>query len=138
MGGWMSGSRNDNGLPTSAVWISLQSGDRVIARDRKIVSSVLILLRCFSDHPITGSPDHPIFLQCYNRPVLKFSLCTTFLLGALVWAQSPQQTPTQPPVRVNILNVCMPSPEEQSVIKSTMDRVPAKPAFITDFEMTRG
>ena len=99
----------------------------------------------WSDDPIDDSllaafrsPDHPVFPQCYNRPVLKFSLCTTFLLIVLVCAQSPQQTPTQPPVRLNILNVCTPSAEEQAVIKSTMDRVPGKPAFITDFEMTRG
>ena len=70
--------------------------------------------------------------------MLKFSLFTTFLLSALVCPQSPQPTPTQPQVRVNILNVCTPSAEEQAVIKSTMDRVPGKPTFITDFEMTRG
>jgi hypothetical protein len=70
--------------------------------------------------------------------VLKFSVFTTFLLGALVCARSSQEPTSQPPVKVNILNVCTPSAEEQAVIKSTMDRVPGKPAFITDFEMTRG
>ena len=70
--------------------------------------------------------------------MLKFSVFTTFLLGALVLAQSPQEPAGHPQVKVNILNVCTPSAEEQVVIKSALDRVPGKPAFISDFEITRG
>ncbi len=58
------------------------------------------------------------------------------LLGAtLVAAQQPNQTP---PVRVNILNVCAPSPEEQKEISAALARIPRQPAFGPDYEITRG
>jgi hypothetical protein len=44
----------------------------------------------------------------------------------------------QPPVKVNVLNVCAPSQEEQKEISSALSRVPKQAAFSQDFEVARG
>ena len=44
----------------------------------------------------------------------------------------------QPPVKVNVLNVCAPSADEQKELSAALAKVPAKPAFATDFEVSRG
>jgi hypothetical protein len=51
-------------------------------------------------------------------------------------AEAPSQQ--QPQVRVNMLNVCTPSAEEQKEIASALARVPREPLFGTDFEVSRG
>ena len=54
-------------------------------------------------------------------------------------ASFAQQTNSaQPQVKVNVLNVCTPSAEEQQEISSALDRVPRRPAFTQDFEVDRG
>lgn len=56
-------------------------------------------------------------------------------------AQQPAEAPAsqqQPQVRVNMLNVCTPSAEEQKEIASALARVPREPLFGTDFEVSRG
>jgi len=44
----------------------------------------------------------------------------------------------QPPVKVNVLNVCAPSADEQKELSSALAKVPGKPAFSKDFEVARG
>jgi hypothetical protein len=44
----------------------------------------------------------------------------------------------QPPVKVNVLNVCAPSAEEQKELSSALAKVPVKPAFSKDYEVSRG
>jgi hypothetical protein len=44
----------------------------------------------------------------------------------------------QPQVKVNVLNVCSPSPDEQKEIASALARVPKQPLFSQDFEVARG
>jgi hypothetical protein len=57
-----------------------------------------------------------------------FSLtCVSALLGK-----------QQPQVKVNVLNVCTPSAEEQKEISSALSRVPKQPLFSEDFEVARG
>ncbi len=56
-------------------------------------------------------------------------------LDALVAAQQP---PSQPQVKVNMLNVCSPSTAEQQEIVSALARVPKQPLFAADFEIDRG
>lgn len=68
--------------------------------------------------------------------MLKSALAFVFLVAIGSSAQQDAQQKT--PVRVNYLNVCAPSAEEQSVLNSAMARVSAKPAFAEDFEMSRG
>jgi hypothetical protein len=49
-----------------------------------------------------------------------------------------QQQPAQPKVKVNMLNVCSPSAEEQQEIASALAHVPKQPLFGADFEIDRG
>jgi len=44
----------------------------------------------------------------------------------------------QPPVKVNVLNVCTPTADDQKELSSALAKVPAKPAFAKDFEVARG
>ena len=53
----------------------------------------------------------------------------------IVAAASAQQ---QPQVKVNVLNVCAPSADEQKQLSSALATVPAKPAFAKDYEVSRG
>ena len=43
-----------------------------------------------------------------------------------------------PQVKVHMLNVCSPSPEEQQEISSALSRIPKRPSFGPDFEVDRG
>jgi hypothetical protein len=52
--------------------------------------------------------------------------------------EQPANPPTQPQVKVNMLNVCSPSAEEQKEIAAALARVPKEPLFGGDFEVTRG
>ena len=56
-------------------------------------------------------------------------------LGLLAVSQQPS---AQPKVKVNMLNVCSPSAEEQQEIASALARVPKQPLFAADFEIDRG
>jgi len=55
-------------------------------------------------------------------------------------AQQQPETPpaTQPQVKVNMLNVCTPSAEEQKEIAAALTRIPRQPLFAPDFEVARG
>jgi len=60
-------------------------------------------------------------------------------LTPLAAQQQPASQPsTEPQVKVNVLNVCTPSVEEQKEIAAALARVPKQPLFATDFEVTRG
>lgn len=59
--------------------------------------------------------------------------------------QSPESSPStvqapagQPQVKVNYLNVCNPSEEEQKELQSALNRIPKEPKFARDFEISRG
>jgi len=70
-----------------------------------------------------------------------FALLVGFLAIALqVGAQEqPANPPSTPPqVKVNMLNVCTPSAEEQKEIAAALARVPKQPLFGSDFEVSRG
>jgi hypothetical protein len=58
------------------------------------------------------------------------------LLGAFVF--STIALAQQPPVKVNVLNVCTPSADEQKELSSALAKVPGKVAFASDFEVARG
>src|SRR5271166_5649758 len=53
----------------------------------------------------------------------------------MVAVSSSQQTP---PVKVNVINVCAPSADEQKELSSALAKVPAKPGFSKDYEVARG
>jgi hypothetical protein len=52
-------------------------------------------------------------------------------------AQEASASP-KPQVKVNVLNVCAPSADEQKEIAAALSRIPAKPSFGKDFEVDRG
>jgi hypothetical protein len=53
------------------------------------------------------------------------------LAGTLAFAQQPE-------VKVNVLNVCSPSAEDQKQLSAALATVPGQPAFGTDYEVSRG
>ena len=74
--------------------------------------------------------------------MLNHSLTIAFLLAATAAGQQqPSPTPQstdKPQVKVNYLNVCTPGTDEQAILKGALAAVEAKPAFSTDFEISRG
>jgi hypothetical protein len=67
----------------------------------------------------------------------KIVVVGAFLTGAFL-GSAQEASPPKPQVKVNMLNVCAPSPEEKQEIGSALARVPAKPSFSPDFEVDRG
>jgi hypothetical protein len=70
-----------------------------------------------------------------TRVFRKFSSPIPALALVCAGVLSAQQ---QPQVKVNVLNVCSPSAEEQKEISSALSRVPKQPLFSQDFEVARG
>lgn len=68
--------------------------------------------------------------------MLQSSVIFLFFLASLAW--QPTQQPEEPKIKVNILNVCTPSAEEQAVLKSALSKVSGNPTFAEDFEISRG
>lgn len=52
--------------------------------------------------------------------------------------QEEKKPPEQPPVRVNIMNVCTPAEAERKEIAAALERIPSHPRFSGDFEVARG
>lgn len=73
---------------------------------------------------------HPFSLQI--ALALAFATCA--------WGQEPagNAANTQPQVKVNMLNVCTPSAEEQKEITAALAKIPKQPLFSPDFEVSRG
>jgi hypothetical protein len=67
------------------------------------------------------------------------SILASFLLTLpAVSQQAPESSSAQPQVKVNMLNVCAPSAEEQKEIAAALARVPKQPLFAPDFEISHG
>ena len=76
-------------------------------------------------------------------PRISYLILLSLLLALSGKSLAAQQAPEsgryqQPQVKVNMLNVCAPSAEEQKEIASALARVPKQPLFGTDFETSRG
>jgi hypothetical protein len=71
------------------------------------------------------------------RAILLILSTSSFLLG-----QNPPPTakhPEQnPPVKINILNVCTPDAATQQELKAALSRLPKAPNFAIDYEISRG
>jgi hypothetical protein len=52
--------------------------------------------------------------------------------------KTDQPRPDQPKVKVNMLNVCAPSAEDQKEIAAALAHIPRQPLFTDDFEVSRG
>jgi hypothetical protein len=72
------------------------------------------------------------------RPKL-IPILAVFLVTLPAVSQQAADAPsTQPQVKVNVLNVCAPSAEEQKEIAAALARVPKQPLFGPDFEISHG
>ena len=77
-------------------------------------------------------PRIPVSILCLSL------LAPWFALPAGAQDQPANPQSTQPQVKVNMLNVCSPSADEQKEIAAALARVPKQPLFGADFEVTRG
>ena len=70
----------------------------------------------------------------------KIILILTVFLATLpaTSQQAPEASSTQPQVKVNVLNVCAPSSEEQKELAAALARIPKQPLFSADFEISHG
>ncbi len=68
-----------------------------------------------------------------------WSCAIALSITSLCAQQQPENAQSgQPQVKVNVLNVCTPSADEQKEIAAALARVPKQPLFSADFEVTRG
>ena len=66
-------------------------------------------------------------------------LVAAFLLSLpAISQQAAEPSSNQPQVKVNVLNVCAPSAEEQKEIAGALARIPKQPLFAADFEISHG
>ena len=65
-------------------------------------------------------------------------MTATIVMVAMASAQQPPPNAQQPPVKVNVLNVCAPAIDEQKELSSALAKIPPKPAFAKDYEVARG
>lgn len=72
-----------------------------------------------------------------QKPAL---ILTFFLAGVAAGQQAPKPAEPQatPPIKINVLNVCTPSAEEQAQLRNAFGKVVARPGFGRDFEISRG
>jgi hypothetical protein len=79
-------------------------------------------------------------LGYHSGVISKLILMLAGILLALpaVSQQVGEAPSAQPQVKVNMLNVCTPSAEEQKEIAAALARVPKQPLFSADFEISHG
>ena len=75
-------------------------------------------------------------MQLIKCAVLRYYIIALTCLSVSLFAGA--QSPAQPKVKVNMLNVCSPSADEQKEIAAALAKVPKQPLFGTDFEVDRG
>ena len=86
------------------------------------------IYRCVSRESPT-----PVRISCVFRIALIISLFSGCALSL-----AAQEKSQQPQVKVNMLNVCTPSADDQKEIATALGRIPKQPLFSTDFEVDRG
>lgn len=69
---------------------------------------------------------------------LSLCLCVSVVIALFPGRAKAQAQEKAPPVRVNVLNVCAPGPEDQKEIASALAHIPSQPHWGTDFEVARG
>ena len=74
--------------------------------------------------------------SCYNAAVIAKFLTWFLVIGLGIPALAQQSA--QPKVKVNMINACTPSAEEQKEIAAALAKVPKQPEFAVDFEVDRG
>jgi hypothetical protein len=83
-------------------------------------------------------PASNIISCCYNLRVFRKILAFAAAIGMACASIGQQPNGQSPPVKVQMLNVCSPSAEEQREISVALEHVPKNPRFSSDFEVDRG
>jgi hypothetical protein len=71
-------------------------------------------------------------------PRLILILCLPLATLPALAQQATDSSGNQPQVKVNVLNVCTPSADEQKEIAAALARIPKQPLFGGDFEISHG
>jgi hypothetical protein len=72
----------------------------------------------------------------YNLQVRRTTIL--FLLSVSAACAQTDNAQQNPPVKVNVLNVCTPTADQQQEITSALSRLPKFPSFDVDYEIARG
>ena len=70
--------------------------------------------------------------------MLPKKLVIGLLIASAGVCRAQEPTSQKPQVKVNVLNVCTPSTDDQKEIASALKGIPQKPSFSADFEVDRG
>ncbi len=73
-----------------------------------------------------------------SRPTPRLLIALLLSPFAIAQQQSPQKTSSGTPIKINYLNVCTPSADEQKALADALARIPRKARFSADFEISRG
>ena len=73
-----------------------------------------------------------------QKNLLPLVLPVLLMVGGLGAQEKPNSQQKQPQVRVNVLNVCSPTPDDQKELTAALARISRKPKWATDFEVARG
>jgi hypothetical protein len=91
---------------------------------------------------ITQLPNYSItqfFEGATIATVLKPAIVFIFFGVVTTFGQQPESKPQgKPEIRLNYMNVCTPSADEQAALKAALSKISSKPAFSQDFEISRG
>ncbi len=75
-------------------------------------------------------------IQMLGNRLLNLAIISGLAVAFLAATMPAQEK--APPVRVNLLNVCSPSADEQKEISAALTRIPRNPHWGEDFEVARG
>lgn len=81
---------------------------------------------------------HSEFLLLHSLPCYNFAVFLRKLLPAAFATVALLASAQEPQVKVNVLNVCTPSADEQKELTAALAKVPSKWTFGADFEVARG
>lgn len=73
-----------------------------------------------------------------SQPLLLLVLTISAAAQQAPAPSEPPATKDQTQVKINYLNVCTPTSEEQKELQAALDKIPLRPVFATDFEVSRG
>jgi len=71
-------------------------------------------------------------------PKIALIACAAGVLATVVSVRAQQTSSQQPQVKVNMLNVCSPSSDDQKELSAALAKIPTKPVFGADYEVARG
>jgi len=77
----------------------------------------------------------------FYNPLVRLILLLVLFASCFALGQNPPsetKNEQNPPVKVNVLNVCTPNSDEQQELKTALAKLPKSPSFDADYEISRG